>query len=97
MSTRKKQPTRAELLRRNMELEAQLAYVYHFAAATLDKAGDCLKASGVLVQMHALGGRQIIPPVVIRDGFSADTLAAIRRDLVRSYESAIAFKPKGAV
>jgi hypothetical protein len=44
-----------------------------------------------------LGGRQIIPPVVIRDGFSADTLAAIRRDLVRSYESAIAFKPKGAV
>lgn len=93
--SRAKPVTKAELLRRNRELEAQLAHVYHFASATLDKAGDCLKASGVLLQLHALGGREIIPPVVIRDGLSADTIAALRRDLVRSYESAVAFKPKG--
>lgn len=89
-----KAKTRAELQRQVTELTAQLAHTYHFASAELHKAGDCLMASGVLVTMHALGGRQITVPFVIRDGLSADTIAALRRDMVRSYEGAVMFKPK---
>ena len=94
--TKRKQKTRAELQRENMELAAQLAHVYHFASTELPKAGDCLAASGVLVTLHVLGGREITRPFVIRDGFSADTIAALQRDLARSYDLAVMFKPKGA-
>lgn len=91
-----KTKTRADLLRENLELRAQLAHVYHFADATIGKAGDSLMGSGVLLQLHALGGRELINPVVIRDGLSADTIEALRRDFARSYAGATAFKPKGA-
>lgn len=91
-----KTKTRADLQRENAELRAQLAHVYHFADAEIHKAGtDRMMASGVLLQLHALGGRELINPVVIRDGLSADTIAALRRDFARSYETATAFKPKG--
>lgn len=90
-----KKPTRAALQRKIMELEAQMASVYHFADAELHKA-QSLMGSGVLIQMHALGGRELIKPVVIRDGLSPETIAALRNDLIRSYELATLFKPKGA-
>lgn len=96
MNAKKKAKTRADLLRENAELSAQLAHVYHFADAELHKAGDCLMGSGALLTLHALGGRQLICPVVIRDGLSAETIAALRRDLARSYQGAVMFKPKGA-
>lgn len=94
-STKKKRDTRADLQRKVMELEAQLASTYYFASATLHKAGEDLMASGALVQIHALGGRPLICPVVIRDGLSDDTIEALQRDIARSYEAAVAFKPKG--
>lgn len=96
MTAKPKKATRADLERKCMELEAQLAGMYHFADAELHKAGDRLMGSAVIVQLHALGGREITKPFAIRDGLSADTIAALRRDIVRSYEGAIAFKPKGA-
>lgn len=97
MSTKKKTATRAELARQVKELSAQLAHVYHFASAELPKAGtDRMMASGVLLELTALGGRAIISPVVIRDGLSADTIAALQRDMLRSWEGAVMFKPKGA-
>lgn len=85
--------TRAQLEREVMELKAQLASTYHFATATLHKAGDQLMASGALLRLEALGGRELIPPVLIRDGLSKETIAAIHADLVRSYELATMFKP----
>lgn len=89
-------PTKTELQRKIVELEAQLASTYHFADAYLAqiKEGAYL-ASGVLLQLHALGGKEIIPPVVIRDGLSPETISAIRKDLARSYDLATMFKPKG--
>lgn len=91
-----KRPTRADLERQVRELKGQLASSYHFADANLHKAGEALMASGCVVQLHALGGRELIEPVVIRDGLSPETIAALRRDLARSYELATMFKPKGA-
>lgn len=92
--TKPAKATRAQLERQIMELRAQLAHVYGTAVRDIDKAGEALTASGALLQLHALGGREIIPPVVIRDGLSAETIAALKRDLARSYELAVANKPK---
>jgi hypothetical protein len=81
-----------------MELKAQLSHVYAFADASIEKAStEHLRASGALIQITALGGREIIPPVVIKDGLSPETIACLRRDLVRSFELATAFKPKKEV
>lgn len=91
----KKRKTKADLEREIMELKAQLSGTYHFADATLHKAGDVLMASGALLRLHALGGRELIPPVVIKDGLSSTTIDAIRRDIIRSYELSVMFKPQG--
>ena len=98
MTTQKKpkKETRADLARRVAELTGQLSAMYHFADATLDKASTRhLMGSGALITMHALGGRELINPVVIRDGLSDETIVAIRKDLLRSYELSVMFKPKG--
>ncbi len=91
MTTTKTKPTKAALQRQILELTAQLAHVYHFADATISKAGtNYLMASGVLLQLTGIGGKEIILPVMIKDGLSA----AIRKDIARSYDLAVAFKPK---
>lgn len=89
---KKKGPTKADLRRKCKELEAHLTSTYHFASATLDKAGN-LVGSAVIVELTALGGRQLINPVAIRGGLSQDTLDALRRDIARSYDEAVEFKP----
>ncbi|MRN79440.1 hypothetical protein [Brucella sp. 10RB9210] len=93
--TKKAKQTKADLRRKIAELEAQLVHTYHFADAELHKAGN-LVGSGVVLRLTALGGREIINPTLIREGLSPDTIAAIRADLLRSYEVATVFKPKGA-
>ena len=98
-TTKPPKKTRAQLQRQVLELTGQLVSSYHFAADALSKAGtDKLMGSGVLLQLTVLGGREIVSPVVIRDGLSAATIDAIRGDLARSYEQAVEFKllqPKG--
>jgi hypothetical protein len=92
---RAKKPTYAELVRQNMELKGQLAHAYTYASHEVAKASTKhLMASGVLVQLSALGGREIIQPVVIRDGLSDDTIEALKRDLARSFDIATAAKPQ---
>lgn len=82
--------------RKMLELEAQLIHVAHFADHNLANIKpESFAASGVLLQLTALGGREIIPPVVIKDGLSQETIDAIRRDLVRSFNIMTEFKPKG--
>jgi hypothetical protein len=77
-----------------LELKAQLAHVYHFAKSTIDKAGNKhMTGSGVLLQITALGGREIVLPVMIKDGLSEETINALKSDIVRSYELATLFKP----
>ena len=90
-----KGPSKSDLQRKVMELTGQLASTYHFADATLDEAGPDLLGSGVLLQLHALGGTKLIEPVVIRDGLSPETIAALRKDIERSYKLATMLKPKG--
>lgn len=87
----------AELERKLKEAEAGQAHVYRFASAAVDKAStDHLAASGVIITLTFLGGREVHSPVLIRDGLSKETIEALKADFLRSYESAVEFKPKGA-
>lgn len=87
-----------ELERKLREAEAGQAHVYHFASQTIDKAStNSLMGSGVIITLTVLGGREIFDPVMIRNGLSKETIEALKADFLRSYESAVEFKPKGIV
>lgn len=91
---KQKPKTRADLAREVKELKAQLASNCHFAAEEIKKLGtDRIMGSAVIVEISVLGGRTITP-FAIRDGLSAETIAALIADLKRSYELATLFKPK---
>ena len=51
-------------------------------------------SSGVLLQFTGVGGKELVNPVMIRDGLSDATIAAIKADLQRSFDLSVAFKPK---
>jgi hypothetical protein len=87
----------AELERKLQEALAGQVYVYHFADSSIGKGStDHLMASGVILTLTVLGGQELIPPTLIRDGLSHETVAALRADFRRCYALASAFKPKDA-
>lgn len=84
----------AELERKLAESNAQLSYVYHFANIGIQKANCAtLKGGGIIVRLHHLGGKEVCPAFMIKDGFSQDTIDGLARDIWRSYESAIELAP----
>ena len=86
----------AKLTRERDEALAGQVHTYHYASHALNKLStDHLAASGVILSITMLGGREPFDPVLIRDGLSKETIAALKADLVRSYNLAIAFKPEG--
>lgn len=78
--------------RRVAELKAQLAGTLGAAFDAVPKAAEC-HGSAVILTLTALGGREIIPPVAIRDGLSQKTVTAIQDDLRRSFELATLVSP----
>lgn len=90
-----KKPTYKELERQVLELNAQLIHVYHFASLGIAKASvNHLMGSGALIQISALGGREIVNPFVIKDGLSDETIKALKADMQRSYDLTTIFKVK---
>lgn len=86
--------TRIQLEQQITDLTSQLAHVYHFADAAIHRASiKHMMGSGVVLQLTANGGKEIINPVMIKDGLSDETIAAIKADLLRSYDLAVMFKP----
>ncbi len=93
MTPIKAKETKAMLWRRLLEAKASLANNYPIAHKDLGKAStEHMRASGVILTLTALGGREIISPVMIADGLSNETTAAIQADLRRSHEIATAGK-----
>lgn len=73
------------------------AHVYYHAEHSLKRLGtDKSTLSGVVVTMHLLSGEVALSPVLILDGLSDATIAALKADFARSYKMAVAFKPSGA-
>lgn len=87
----------AELEQKLEEAKAYHISRHHYASKTLYKSStDNLMGSGVVLSLTIVGGKELFSPVMIRDGLSKETIAALKADLVRSYNLAIAFKPEGA-
>ena len=77
-------PTIQQLTRRLLEVDSQTVLNLNNAAKNIIKAGEPLFASACIVQITALGGREIIPAFCIYDGLSPDTIEAIKRDIVKT-------------
>jgi hypothetical protein len=89
-----KKPTNKQLTREVLELKAQLASAYHFAAKTLGQASTAkLMASGVLVQLTGIGGKELVVPFMVKDGLSEETIEALHSDITKSYDMSVMFKP----
>ena len=87
----------AKLTRERDEALAGQVHTYHFASYALNKLStNHLAASGLILSITVLGGKEAFDPVMIRDGLSEETIAALKADLVRSYNLAISLKPDGA-
>ena len=86
----------AELEKKLFVSEASQVHNHHFADMSLGKAANCM-GSGVILTITKLDGRNLVDPVLIRNGLSDASVAALRADLARSFQYATELKPKGAV
>ena len=84
-----------KIKRERDELSALSVHQLHFADTEIEKFGSRMMGSSVIVTIEALGGKRKVGPFAIRDGLSDETIAALRRDMVRSYINATEFRPKG--
>lgn len=88
----------ATLERKLCEALAGQAHTYAFAEMGIEDANTSrMLGSGVVLTITALGGAELCRPVLIRDGLSEESIAALKSDLRRSYEVAIEMKPKGTL
>lgn len=79
------------------EAKAHHIYRHHFASKALDKfSTDKLIGSGVVLSLTLIGGKELFEPVMICNGLSKETIAALKADLVRSFNYATEMKPDGA-
>ena len=86
----------ADLERQLTEAKAAQVHNYHFADANVGKAvTEKMMGSGVILTITALGGREIVEPVMILNGLSQETVAALRADFRRAFKYATELKPKG--
>lgn len=95
--TRKHPKLLARIKRLEMELEHARAcqvHTAHFAHRALDKLTiPKLTGSSVILTISKYHGEVVVGPVSIKNGLSDETIAAIKADLVRTYNEAIEFKP----
>lgn len=75
----------ATLRQKLVAMEAQLDCAYVPAYTALGRAGqDRFMASGLILTLTTLGGKQLVEPVVIKDGLSEASIAALQEDLRQS-------------
>ena len=86
-----------ELERKLYESGSYRIYRHHFASKALDKLStDRLLGSGVVLSLTKVGGEMPFEPVMICNGLSKETIAALKADLARSFNYATEMKPDGA-
>ena len=86
----------ADLERQLMEAKAAWVHHFHFADANVAQAStEKMRGSGVILTITALGGRQIVEPMIIPNGLSPETIEALRADFRRGFAYTTELKPKG--
>ena len=88
-----KKPTYKQLEIMLTEALASSPIRYSSAHSNLKNASiDRLMGSGVLVSLQFIGGKNIVEPLLIRDGLSNETIESLKKDIVRSNDLATMFK-----
>lgn len=83
-----------ELEKTLSDTSACLIHRYHFDTRSIDKVSqNKLTGSAAILTISIYKGDVVVGPVAIKDGLSDATIAAIKADLLRSYNLAIEFKP----
>ena len=77
-----KKPTYSQLERKIKELQALSAPYLFDAFKNIDKTEAM--ASAVVIQITALGGREIVAPFAICDGLSPATIEALKADILKT-------------
>jgi hypothetical protein len=89
---------KAKITQLERELREALAgqvHTHYFACKEIGKASmKHLMSSGVVLTLTVPGGRELFQPVLIHDGLSDETIAALKNDLKRSFDTATIMKPK---
>lgn len=87
----KKDAELARLRKAFLQYQASDLHAYASAHHELQKLGkDRYLASGVIVTIQNLSGETKVGPVMISDGLSAESIAALMADVRASYDSRIA-------
>lgn len=95
MKGKKIRETKEQLRWKLKAAEAQQVHNLHFADSYL--AGmKGFEGSAVILQIHSLSGKELIPATAIVNGLSPATIAAIRADLTRSWLYKTELMPEGA-
>ena len=85
----------ATMERQLKEAKACQIHNLYFASDALKKASvDKLFGSGVILELTFLGGKAVFDPVLIVDGLSNETIAALTKDMARAFNRATELKPK---
>lgn len=88
----------AELEEKLYESGTYHIYRHHFASKALDKLStDKLMGSGIILSLTFIGGKKPFEPVMICNGLSKGTIAALKADIARSFEYATELKPDGVM
>jgi hypothetical protein len=80
-----KKPTYTELARKLRELQAQQPSTLRAAHKGLQNV-DRLHGGACIVTITALGGRDVVEPFAIYDGFSQSTIDAMKADIQRTID-----------
>ena len=76
------------------EFKSSSACSYHFAGNELLKLNrDRYMASGVIMTISDIKGKELMQQVCFKDGLSNESINALLEDMQYSYDRAVEFKP----
>lgn len=92
-TSKKKKKTHKETKRELLEAKSSTVLAHVHASSYIGKCStDKMMGSGVLLQLTGIGGKDLINPILIRDGLSEETIEAIKKDIKRSYDLNVEIK-----
>jgi len=76
------------------ESKASCPSNYHFCGAELFKLHrDKMLGSGVIMTLSSIKGKTLVPPIMLSDGLSTDTVNSLLEDFQYSFDQRIQFTP----
>lgn len=95
MKAKKPKITKAQLKQKIEELKASSPMSYYLANNDMTDALEYRNiGSGILVTLQYPGGKHVVAPFMVVDGFMQQTVDSLRREILKSYRKITELKPK---